>query len=207
MDHHSPGPGGQGPQRHRPGRAPLQRPRPGQRLGRRLQAADLADASTPPTPSTARQPTATSQDPPASPGPSPEHPGPTSRPHRAAAGRGPCRPGRRPHRPGAGHRRPRLCGQLRGHPRLRGRDRRLPRRAGLVGAAAGRQLHHRRIAWSSCGGICAARAGASPGMPGPWSAAPPPSRSPSTWPMPPTGSAPSCSPPSPRSRCWGRWSC
>ena len=83
----------------------------------------------------------------------------------------------------------------------------LPRRAGLVGAAAGRQLHHRRHPSSSCGGICAARAGASPGMPGPWSAAPPASRSPSTSPTPPSGWPPSCSPPSPRSRCWGRWSC
>jgi transcriptional regulator with XRE-family HTH domain len=34
--------------------------------------------------------------------------------------------------------------ELRGHPRLRRRDRRLPPGAGLVGAAAGRQLHHRR---------------------------------------------------------------
>ena len=62
-------------------------------------------------------------------------------------------------------------------------------------------------AWSSCGGICAARAGASPGMPGPWSAAPPASRSPSTSPTPPTSSAPSCSPPSPGRASWGRWSC
>jgi hypothetical protein len=49
-----------------------------------------------------------------------------------------------PHRPGAGHRRPRLSRVLRGHPRLRHRDRRLPTLPGLVGAAAGRLLHHRR---------------------------------------------------------------
>jgi hypothetical protein len=42
--------------------------------------------------------------------------------------------------------RPRLRRVLRGHPRLRGRDRGLPASVGMVGAAAGRQLHHRRIA-------------------------------------------------------------
>jgi hypothetical protein len=34
-----------------------------------------------------------------------------------------------------------------------------------------------------------------------------PSRSPSTSPTPPSAPAPSCSPRSRRSRCWGRWSC
>jgi hypothetical protein len=46
-----------------------------------------------------------------------------------------------------------------------------------------------------------------PGMPGPWSPPPLPSRSPSTSPTPPTGWPPSCSPPCPRSPCWVRWSC
>jgi hypothetical protein len=65
------------------------------------------------------------------------------RPHRPAAGRGPRRPDRRPHRAGPGYRRPGLCGQLRSHQSVRGRDCGLPARVGLVGTAAGRQLHHR----------------------------------------------------------------
>jgi uncharacterized protein DUF2637 len=62
-------------------------------------------------------------------------------------------------------------------------------------------------AWSSSGGTCAATAGGRPGTPGPWSAAPPPRASPSMSRTPLNGSAPNCSPPSPRSRCWERWSC
>ena len=46
-----------------------------------------------------------------------------------------------------------------------------------------------------------------PGTPGCWSAPPPPSASPSTSLTPPTGWPPSSSPPCPRSRSWGRWSC
>jgi hypothetical protein len=63
-----------------------------------------------------------------------------------------------------------------------------------------------RPAWSSSGGICAARAGGRPGMPGPWSQVPRRQRGPQRRPRPRSAQRPAARRP-PRSPCWGRWSC